>query len=106
MHLVLDVRHQGPTPGAAVVASTVGRYCSLEAGIPARYRAVEPLAGERVVLTVSPALDDEAVTRFAGCLQDAVVERHRIELVDARAAVTAVPRTVPPPVTSNEDEGR
>jgi hypothetical protein len=96
--LVLDVRHQGPTPGAAVVASAVGRYCSLQAGVPARYRGVELLAGDRVVLTVSPALDEEAVTRFAGCLQDAVVARHSIELLNARAVVTAVPPT--------DDQGR
>lgn len=101
-HLVLDVRHRGPTPGAAVVGATVGRYCSLEAGTPARYRGVEPLGGGRVALTVSPALDDEAVTRLAGCLQDAIVDGHSIQLVAARAVVTAVPSAVP----STEDEGR
>jgi hypothetical protein len=97
-HLVLDVRHQGPTPGTADVAATMGRYCSLQSGVPARYRGVEPLAGGRVVLTVSPALDDEAVTRFAGCLQDAVVGRHSIELLTARAVLTAA--------SPAEDEGR
>jgi hypothetical protein len=96
--LVLDVRHQGSTPGPAVVAATVGRYCSLEAGVPARYRGVEPLTGGRVLLTVSPALDDEAVARFGGCLQDAVVGRHSIEMLRARTVLDAAPRV--------EDEGR
>jgi hypothetical protein len=83
----VEVRHQGSSPGDRVVAATAGRLCSLDEGVGTRFRDVRRLPGGHVLLRVSPALDGDAVVRFGGCLQDAILERHRLVVHDVRAAV-------------------
>jgi hypothetical protein len=83
----VEVRHQGSSPGGPTVAATAGRLCSLDEGVGSRFRDVRRLPGGHVLLRVSPALDGDAVVRFGGCLQDAILERYRIVVHDVRAVV-------------------
>jgi hypothetical protein len=83
----VEVQHQGHSPGARVVAGTAGRLCSLDEGVGTRFRGVRGLPDGHVLVRVSPALDGDAVVRFGGCLQDAILERHRLVVHDVQAVV-------------------
>jgi MFS family permease len=83
----VEVRHQGSSPGDPAVAATAGRLCSLDEGVDTRFRDVRRLPDGHVRVRVSPALDGDAVVRFGGCLQDAILERHRLVVHDVRAVV-------------------
>jgi hypothetical protein len=84
----LEVRHDGATPGKGPVAAAAGSYCTLDAGLGARYRSVGVRPDGRVRLVVTPALDDDAVARLGGCLQDAILDGHTLVVHDVRV-VTA-----------------
>jgi hypothetical protein len=84
----LEVRHHGVTPGKGPVAAAAGSYCTLDAGLGARYRSVGVRPDGRVRLVVTPALDDDAVARLGGCLQDAILDGHTLVVHDVRV-VTA-----------------
>jgi hypothetical protein len=85
----VEVQHQGSSPGDTVVAATIGHVCSLDEGVGTRFRDVRGLPDGHVLVRVSPALDGDAVVRFGGCLQDAVLERHQLVVHDVRADIDA-----------------
>jgi hypothetical protein len=76
MTVVVDNR--GPTTTDIEVVETVGRYCTLNSGTDARFRGVQPGPGEATMLRVSPLLDEDAQNRYIGCVEDAVLEWHRL----------------------------
>jgi hypothetical protein len=67
------------TPAEAVEA--VGRFCGLNAGIDVRYVGVAPGPAGTTLLRLSPLLDEAAQQRYAGCLEDAVLDRHVLDVV-------------------------
>lgn len=64
----------------------MGRYCVLSSGVDVRFGDVAPGPAGTVLLRVTPLLDDDAQKRFGGCLEDAVLDRHRIAVTDVRLA--------------------
>jgi hypothetical protein len=76
MTVVVDNR--GPTTTDIEVVETVGRYCTLNSGTDARFRGVQPGPGDANRLRVSPLLDEAAQNRYIGCVEDAVLEWHRL----------------------------
>jgi hypothetical protein len=76
MTVVVDNR--GPTTTDIEVVETVGRYCTLNSGTDARFRGVQAGPGEATMLRVSPLLDEDAQNRYIGCVEDAVLEWHRL----------------------------
>ncbi len=87
--LVLEVERNGVASSDLEVAEVLGRYCVLNAGVDVRYAGVGTGAGGRVLLRVNPLLDEDAQQRFGGCLEDAVLDRHRVGVT----AVRLIPRT-------------
>jgi hypothetical protein len=67
------------TPAEAVEA--VGRFCGLNAGIDVRYVGVAAGPAGTTLLRLSPLLDEAAQERYAGCLEDAVLDRHVLDVV-------------------------
>lgn len=59
----------------------VGRYCSVGSGVAVRFVGVAPGPAGTTLLRVSPLLDAAARERFAGCVQDAVLDRHSMAVV-------------------------
>jgi hypothetical protein len=72
------VRHNGPTTDDADVVETVGRYCVLNSGVRVRFRSASPGPDGETLLRVAPLLDEDARARFTGCLEDAVLEWHKL----------------------------
>ncbi len=67
------------TPAQAV--ETVGRYCGLNAGLDVRFVGVAPGPAGTTLLRLSPLLDEAAQERYTGCLEDAVLDRHVLDVV-------------------------
>jgi hypothetical protein len=84
--LVLEVERNGRISSDLEVAEVLGRYCVLNAGVNVHYGDVGPGADGRVLLRVTPLLDEDAQKRFGGCLEDAVLDRHRVGVTDVRLA--------------------
>jgi hypothetical protein len=66
-----------PRPAAETV-EIIGRYCARNAIAGVRVQQVEPVSPDSAVLVVSPLLDEQAQRRYDGCLQDVILERHRL----------------------------
>jgi hypothetical protein len=71
-----------PRPAEETV-EIIGRYCARNAIAGVWVRDVQPLSPDTAVLTVTPQLDEQAQCRYGGCLQDAVLERHRLTVTEA-----------------------
>ena len=84
--LALQVERNGRISSDLEVAEVLGRYCVLTAGVDVRYGGVAPGADGRVLLRVTPLLDQDAQKRFGGCLEDAVLDRHRVAVTSVRLA--------------------
>jgi hypothetical protein len=84
MTVVVDNR--GPTTTDIEVVETVGRYCTLNSGIDARFRGVQTGPGETSMLRLSPLLDEDAQNRYIGCVEDAVLEWHRLTVTATELA--------------------
>lgn len=82
--LVLEVERNGRISSDLEVAEVMGRYCVLNAGVNVRFGDVRPGPDGGVLLRMSPLLDEDAQNRFGGCLEDAVLDRHRIAVTDVR----------------------
>lgn len=67
----------GDRPAVETV-EIVGRYCSHNAISGVEVMRVEADDPDSAVLTVSPLLDEEMLRRYGGCLQDAILEYHRL----------------------------
>lgn len=80
--VTVEVDSRGLDPAAdSDVVESVGRYCSLDSGVGVDFVGVRRDA-ESWQLRVSPLLDHEAQDRFIGCLEDAVLEWHRLTVTD------------------------
>jgi len=84
--LTLLVERNGRASTDLEVAEVMGRYCVLNSGVDVRYGDVAPGPDGRVLLRLSPLLDDDAQRRFNGCLEDAVLDRHKLGVTDVRLA--------------------
>lgn len=71
-------QHGGPPTTARQSTETVGRYCAINTGVDVRYRDVAAGPGRTVLLRVFPLLDETAQNRFVGCLEDAILDQHRL----------------------------
>jgi hypothetical protein len=78
--MTVEVASRGPTYPDVDVVETVGRYCALNTGTGVRYLGVAPGSGETTLLRLAPLLDDDAQDRFIGCVEDAVLEWHRLDV--------------------------
>jgi hypothetical protein len=87
--LTVQVRTNGPTTDDADVVETMGRYCVLNSGVKVRFDEVAPGPDGTVLLRLNPQLDGDASHRFAGCLEDAVMEWHQLEVVGVDVAARA-----------------
>jgi hypothetical protein len=76
--LTVQVSSRESTPPAADTVEIVGRYCSRDAIAGVEVLKVEADTPDSAVLTVSPLLDEEMLRRYGGCLQDAILESHRL----------------------------
>lgn len=75
--LTVEVDKRGLAPESPDVVETVGRYCSLDSGVGVAFVGAREVAGGWQ-LQVSPLLDEDAQDRLIGCLEDAVLEWHRL----------------------------
>lgn len=83
--LTLQIERNGRASTDLEVAEVMGRYCVLNSGVDVRFRDV--VAGpDGVLLRVTPLLDTEAQKRFGGCLEDAVLDRHKLGVTEVRLA--------------------
>jgi hypothetical protein len=80
--MTVEVDSRGPTRGDIEVVEAAGRYCSINTGTGIRFQGVEPAGAESTLLHVAPLLDDDARTRLVGCLEDALLEWHRLTVTD------------------------
>jgi hypothetical protein len=78
--MTVEVSSRGPTYPAIEVVESVGRYCSVNTGTGVRYLGVAPGPGESTLLRLAPLLDEDAQDRFVGCVEDAVLEWHRLDV--------------------------
>ena len=60
----------------------MGRYCARTAISGVAVEGVRPAGADTAVLVVSPVLDEQAIRRYSGCLQDANLDRHRLTVTD------------------------
>lgn len=78
--MTVEVSSRGPTYPAIDVVESVGRYCSMNSGVAVRYLGVAPGPGESTLLRLTPLLDEDAQDRFVGCVEDAVLEWHSLDV--------------------------
>jgi hypothetical protein len=78
--MTVEVRSRGPTYPDVQVVETAGRYCSINSGIGVRYLGVRAGPGETTLLRLAPLLDGDAQRRFRGCLEDAFLEWHSLDV--------------------------
>lgn len=84
--ITLQVERNARVSTDVEVAEAMGRYCVLTSGVDVRFGGVAPGPDGQVLLRVSPLLDEDAQERFGGCLEDAVLDRHRVAVTDVRLA--------------------
>ena len=82
--LTLQVERNGRVSTDIEVAVTMGRFCVLSSGVDVRFGGVAPGPDGQVLLRVSPLLDEDARKRFGGCVEDALLDRHRVAVTDVR----------------------
>ncbi|HSE08084.1 MAG TPA: hypothetical protein VLB29_05420 [Nocardioidaceae bacterium] len=80
--LTVEVSSRGEAATNDVeVVEAVGRYCSLNSGTGVTYLGVAPGGpGGSTYLRVSPLLDEDAQDRLVGCLEDAILEWHSLDV--------------------------
>jgi len=78
--MTVEVSSRGPTYPAIDVVESVGRYCSMNSGVGVRYLGVAEGPGESTLLRLAPLLDEDAQDRFVGCVEDAVLEWHSLDV--------------------------
>lgn len=76
--LTVQVSSRVSTPPAVDTVEIVGRYCSRDAIAGVEVLKIVADSPDSAVLTVSPLLDEEMLRRYGGCLQDAILESHRL----------------------------
>lgn len=78
--MTVEVSSRGPVYPAIEVVESVGRYCSMNSGVGVRYLGVAPGPGESTLLRLAPLLDDDAQDRVVGCVEDALLEWHILDV--------------------------
>ena len=76
--MTVQVERKGPTTTDVNAVTTVARYCTLNTGTGVEFAGARTGPDQTVRLRVSPLLDDDAQDRFIGCLEDAVLEYHKL----------------------------
>ena len=76
--LSVQVDNRGPTTDAGVVVETAGRFCAVDTGVGISFAGVAEGPAGTTLLRVEPLLDDDAQRRYIGCLEDALLEWHRL----------------------------
>ncbi|GAB2688190.1 hypothetical protein [Thalassiella azotivora] len=72
-----------PAPAEETV-DLVARWCTTSAIDGVQVRRVDPVSADTAHLVVAPLLDEQALRRFSGCLEDANLERHRLVVTGSR----------------------
>lgn len=84
LRVVIQSSHNRSEPSQTLERLTTAHValCGLEVEAE-RERALEPVAGHdgRFVIVLRPALDSSDRKQYRGCLEDWVVDHHRIEVV-------------------------
>ena len=76
--MTVDVDARGPTTSEIDVVETIGRYCAVDSGTEVSFVAVAPGPRGTTLLRLEPLLDSDAQGRYIGCVEDAVLEWHRL----------------------------
>ena len=76
--LSVEVHNRGPTTEPREVVEAAGRFCALDTGVGISFAGVAEGSGGTTLLRVEPLLDDDARRRYIGCLEDALLEWHRL----------------------------
>ena len=84
--MTVEVDSRGPVYPDIEVVESVGRYCSMNSGIGVRYLGVARGSGETTLLRLAPLLDEDAQDRFIGCVEDAVLEWHSLDVTRTELA--------------------
>ncbi|QNN53485.1 hypothetical protein [Nocardioides mesophilus] len=80
--MTVQVAHKGAPVDEVATVETLARYCAANAGIGVSYRGVRPGADGTVLLRISPLLDDDARSRYSGCLSDALLQQVQLHVSD------------------------
>jgi hypothetical protein len=80
--MTVQVSSQGVVRPAAETVEVMGRYCARTAIKRVEVQEVRPSSADSAVLVVSPMLDEQGQRRFAGCLQDANLDQHSLNVTD------------------------
>lgn len=78
--MTVEVQSKGPPTTPSEVVETVGRHCAMDTGVGIEFSGVAPGPQDSTLLRVEPLLDEDARDRYIGCLQDAVLEWHRLSV--------------------------
>lgn len=78
--MTVEVDSKGPTYPDIDVVETVGRYCVVNTGTGIRFLGVRSGPGESTTLRLAPLLDEDAQMRFIGCVEDALLEWHSLDV--------------------------
>jgi hypothetical protein len=78
--LTVQVETKGPTGHTVGTVQTLGRYCALNTGIGVRVVGVDRRTADSADLRVAPLLDEDARRRYVGCLEDSILEWHRLDV--------------------------
>lgn len=76
--LSVEVDNRGPTTEPREVVEAAGRFCALDTGVGITFAGVADGPAGTTLLRVEPLLDDDAQRRYVGCLEDALLEWHRL----------------------------
>lgn len=76
--MAVQVDNRGPTTDAGEVVETAGRFCAVDTGVGISFAGVAEGPAGTTLLRVEPLLDDAAQRRYIGCLEDALLEWHRL----------------------------
>lgn len=82
--MTVDVDARGPTTPEIEVVETIGRYCAVDSGVDVEFVAVEAGPDGTTLLRLEPLLDGDAQGRYIGCVEDAVLEWHRLSVTATR----------------------
>lgn len=78
--MTVQVERKGHTTTDVNAVTTVARYCTINTGIGVRFAGARSGPDQTVSLRVSPLLDADAQDRFIGCLEDAILEWHKLSV--------------------------
>jgi hypothetical protein len=69
---------EAPGESPEQTVEVMGEYCARTAISGVDVERIVPATADTAVLVVSPLLDEEALRRYGGCLEDANLDQHRL----------------------------